>query len=369
MVATSIAPQDPRRRASLEDLSGRAFGRWTVLDLSPERSSRGGTMWRCRCECGTTQTVLAKSLHQGSQSCGCLQRESARRTLTDLSGQRFGRLTVLAPSPSRSSSRGAKWECRCDCGTTKTILAKSLRQGLTQSCGCLQRDVIRKGLVELAGQQFGRWTVLGPSSERSASGGAMWECRCECGTERTVKALSLRQGASQSCGCLWRETMARVHTTHGKGTRRFGIDPTYQAWSAAKARCHPESPHAAYYADRGITMSREWAENFSAFLRDTGPCPPGKELDRIDNNRGYESGNCRWTIRAIQMRNTGRNHWITIDGETLCVQDWAKRMRISAGLICTRITKLGWSEERAVLTPPHLKYSRIQHYISTKKYS
>lgn len=54
----------------------------------------------------------------------------------DLTGQRFGRLTVLE----RAENKGAYvcWKCRCDCGIEKIIAGYCLKSGKTQSCGCLQ---------------------------------------------------------------------------------------------------------------------------------------------------------------------------------------------------------------------------------------
>lgn len=74
--------------------------------------------------------------------------------LIDLTGKRFGRLTVLRQAPSRTiitlHPNGEKtycvktyWLCRCDCGTEKEIESQSLRIGNTRSCGCLRREAHR----------------------------------------------------------------------------------------------------------------------------------------------------------------------------------------------------------------------------------
>lgn len=61
--------------------------------------------------------------------------------LIDLTGQRFGRLTVLSRGE-RNKHRQLRWVCKCDCGKTCTTLGMTLRKGETQSCGCLHREVI-----------------------------------------------------------------------------------------------------------------------------------------------------------------------------------------------------------------------------------
>jgi hypothetical protein len=60
------------------------------------------------------------------------------RPYIDLKGQRFGRWVVL--SFIGGTSAGIAWHCRCDCGNVRPVLGRSLRAGVSQSCGCLHRD-------------------------------------------------------------------------------------------------------------------------------------------------------------------------------------------------------------------------------------
>ena len=66
--------------------------------------------------------------------------------LIDLTGQRFGRLTVMNQVPSKT--RNARWLCKCDCGGETTALSTTLRRGETRSCGCLKRDINRAQLTK-----------------------------------------------------------------------------------------------------------------------------------------------------------------------------------------------------------------------------
>jgi hypothetical protein len=68
---------------ALIDLTGRKFGYWRVFTLHPKRGRNGGTMWICRCDCGTERRVRGSNLRDGtSTSCGCLQRENAAKRFT-----------------------------------------------------------------------------------------------------------------------------------------------------------------------------------------------------------------------------------------------------------------------------------------------
>ena len=81
-------------------------------------------------------------------------------------------------------------------------------------------------------------------------------------------------------------------------------DPLYQAWRQAKGRCrNKRKPDYPYYGGRSITFSKKW-DRFEDFAADMGPHPgPGWTLERKNNNRGYEPGNCVWASRKTQARN------------------------------------------------------------------
>ena len=81
----------------------------------------------------------------------------------DLTGRRFGRLTVIGRAEDYISPTGKKtvrWMCKCDCGRSVTVLRNSLLSGHTLSCGCLQREAAESAAEDLTGKQFCAWTVL-----------------------------------------------------------------------------------------------------------------------------------------------------------------------------------------------------------------
>lgn len=139
-----------RRRSmhgkGLIDLTGRTFGRWTVLDRAEDKIDSQGKhwpMWNCRCSCGTERVISGSSLRSGGTlSCGCLKIDVLTKR-RDLVGKRFGRLVVLRPSETgvRYGDRVVKaWHCRCDCGNETDVSENSLLRGYTKSCGCLKNS-------------------------------------------------------------------------------------------------------------------------------------------------------------------------------------------------------------------------------------
>lgn len=126
------------------DLTGKQFDRLTVIKDSGKRDNNGSIMWECRCDCGNTVFVSGTSLTHGfTKSCGCLQKdivsEYSRSRLNDLSGQRFGRLTVLRMTDNIIGKK-KRYVCKCDCGKETTVSAGNLKSGKVKSCGCLVID-------------------------------------------------------------------------------------------------------------------------------------------------------------------------------------------------------------------------------------
>ena len=125
--------------AKIQDLTGMSFGRWKVLNLAFRKN--GNIYWHCQCQCDKKieKDIQGQHLKEGrSKSCGCLRKELiSQKTKINMIGQKFGHLTVISQAES-SKDRHAQWLCQCDCGNQKIILGKSLRNGSTQSCGCLK---------------------------------------------------------------------------------------------------------------------------------------------------------------------------------------------------------------------------------------
>jgi hypothetical protein len=115
-------------------------------------------------------------------------------------------------------------------------------------------------------------------------------------------------------------------------------------WRAMIHRCHVEH-HKQFpdYGGRGITVCQKW-HSFDAWLADMGEPPsPKHSIDRIDNEAGYFPGNCRWATRTEQNRNTRKgSRYLTHNGETRHLRDWARVIGISAQALHWRLNN-GWS--------------------------
>lgn len=127
--------------------TGDRFGRLTVIGLC-NKKIRGRKVWYCRCNCGKEKTVVDDALKnkKGVKSCGCLLREKIRaygRRLGDITGKKYGKLTVLGNSGKRKYNR-ILWKCKCSCGKEKFLFKVSLEQGQVVSCGCHKADLARK---------------------------------------------------------------------------------------------------------------------------------------------------------------------------------------------------------------------------------
>lgn len=139
------------------------------------------------------------------------------RAAEDLSGRRFGRLTVIRRTETKSNR--TRWICRCDCGQEKIVTSRDLKSGRVKSCGCLYRDRRGNNRKDLTGRVFGRLTALYPTERRDSHGVIYWLCQCDCGNQTEATVSSLLNGTCKSCGCLKKENQdklkSRLHHVDG----------------------------------------------------------------------------------------------------------------------------------------------------------
>lgn len=184
--------------AKIRDLTGQKFGKLTAIRLTDKRTSSGNAIWECICDCGNICYVSAHELCLGkTRSCGCIPKGSPKgKRFTDLTGQKFGKLTVIKPTDKRAD-HSIVWECKCDCGNICYVPARSLRKGNTKSCGC----GMGRAPLDLSGKKFGLLTAIEPTDKRIDSF-VVWKCRCDCGNICYCPSGYLNAGRIISCGCL-----------------------------------------------------------------------------------------------------------------------------------------------------------------------
>lgn len=189
------------------DLTGQKFGRWTVVRKIDNKPVR----WLCECVCGNKR-ILTSSALKHSNSCGCYKVERASEVhLNNLSGQHFGRLTVIERGEKSFTPQGipqVKWKCKCDCGNIVQVFAGNLKKGNTKSCGCLNSQMVtERKFIDLRGEKFGLLTPVCRADDYVSKAGniaSRWLCRCDCGNTVIVNSNSLRRGLTKSCGCIKR---------------------------------------------------------------------------------------------------------------------------------------------------------------------
>lgn len=150
--------------------------------------------------------------------------------------------------------------------------------------------------------------------------------------------------------------LVRLGNIRGLKTRN---SREYNSWKCMKRRslC-PTDPGFKYVGARGITVCDRWLHSFAAFLRDMGPRPLGKSLDREDNDGNYEPGNCRWATPLQQARNRSTyNRIVTFEGQSLCIHEWQEKTGINARTITSRLDHFGWPVGQALTISPYQGYA------------
>lgn len=268
----------------------------------------------------------------------------------NLSGKRFGRWVVI--DRAEKKNRKYYWLCRCDCGSVRAVQETSLLDGSSKSCGCLQKEAAAKTgssrKENLIGQRFGRLIVTKRIEYIKEKHGTLWECQCDCGNITHVLSFNLKNGKTQSCGCLKKDTISFRQTTHGDSLKRL-----YRIWRGMITRCYNvNAPNYKRYGGRGITIIDEWRTSYESF-RDWALSHGYSEdlsIDRINNNNGYSPDNCRWATRVVQCNNRRSNVLISYQGETHTAKEWGNIFGIKGSILARRKSR-GWTDEECIEVP------------------
>jgi hypothetical protein len=177
------------------------------------------------------------------------------------------------------------------------------------------------------GEIFNRWSVISEAPRKH--GNLYYLCRCSCGTEKEVYKSNLVSGRTVSCGCHMRDLQkVRASNGHGKvGTK------VYWVWADMVGRV-TNANHRSFpdYGGRGITIQDSWL-SFSGFYEDMGDQPPGKSLDRKNNDGPYSKANCRWASLKEQANNKRSSVKHGVFGELLTLSEISDKFNIPIGML------------------------------------
>lgn len=256
---------------SYTDLAGQRFGRLVAIQKVKPHITSGGayiTMWECKCDCGNTTTVSMQKLKTGhTQSCGCNKKNCKGGSFKDLTGKRFGRLTVIKYLQENEREKKRKcWLCRCDCGNVKTYSADKIISGSTHSCGC--------EMIERIGRLNRKY---------------IYSCKRLYGVYAAMK--------ERCCN-------SKNEEYHNYGARGIIV---CQEWLES------------------FDNFAEWSfANGYNKNAPRGQCT----LDRINNDKGYSPDNCRWITNKENCNNMRKNVLIEYNGNTYTMSQLANELSI-----------------------------------------
>ena len=190
-----------------------------------------------------------------------------------------------------------------------------------------------------AGMKQGMITLISRAPNKNKT--PYWTIQCECGVIKNITASAIHQGQTR---CSNKKHPSRLD--HGG----YGT-PEYKSYRQMIRRCQDHKSNRFYnYGAKGITVCDRWKESFQNFLSDMGPRPENFTLDRIDPLKNYCPENCRWASHKTQQNNRTNNVYLTANGETKTMSQWADDLGIDKRALFLRI-KRGWSENDAINRP------------------
>lgn len=226
------------------------------------------------------------------------------------------------------------------------------------------------------GDHFGRLTVIGFAGHTRSKNGTsklLVKCKCSCGNIIITRSDNLTRGDTKSCGCYHLDKAKEICTGNTFGYKHGGTmyNPRlYKVYVAMHQRCeNPNCDHYDRYGGRGIYVCKEWSgengfSNFREWAMNNGynPDAPKGEctINRIDNDGPYSPDNCEWVNMKTQMNNTSMNNYITCNGETHTLQEWADKNNINFSTIENRLCS-GWPIEKALFTPAERNITYINY--------
>lgn len=240
----------------------------------------------------------------------------------DLTGQRFGRWTVIG-FEGRDKWGHSKWSCLCDCSNKKVVGLQPLQNGESKSCGCYQKEQVKikkrkHRYIDLTGKKYSMLLVVKFDHVDENSRAVFWECLCECGNKKIINGSGLKSGSIKSCGC-------------------YGIKKRREAWALPLGESSKNKLYADYKRSaqkRNIDFDLEFNLFINITKKDCFYCgrvasqiSTSKDLigeyvyngiDRVDSSIGYIKNN---VVPCCQECNYAKNNTPQQD-----FLDWIKRV-------------------------------------------
>jgi hypothetical protein len=214
-----------------------------------------------------------------------------------LIGQHKRNVTVLSVTFDKERKSHLAHVLCHGCNKESDLLARSIFEGKTRSCGCQKHlrpiGVESKQLENLVGQRFGLLTVK-RFAERKSGQRCQWVCVCECGNEKIVPAIRLKNGQTKSCGCAWRKI--GEESCRWKGFEEI----SGKFWSKIQ--------HSAVSRKLSFTLSKQ--EVWDLFIKQNRLCAlssiplvmgDNASIDRIDSFKGYSLDNVQWIDKQVNI--------------------------------------------------------------------
>lgn len=191
-----------------------------------------------------------------------------------------------------------------------------------------------------------------------------FNCKCDCGREKLLITTDVVTGRVKSCGCMHRELSRKASIIHGAYS--YGQpERLYRIYRGMIARCHNKNnPNYPNYGGRGITVCSEWRDNYDTFRiwaiengYDENKTRKEQSIDRIDNDKGYEPSNCRWTTMKVQRANQRphrahkKRSTVLLNGREYFKRDICSEYEISVEMFDYRVKHKGMGVMEALTTP------------------
>lgn len=180
--------------------------------------------------------------------------------------------------------------------------------------------------------------------------------KCDCGKEKEIRLSNvIDPKGTKSCGCMknYLSSLSKHNYKHGLCKERV-----YKIWHKMRSRCNnPNYPEFYYYGGRGVKVCDEWEHDFMSFY--TWAMENGYKdslsIDRIDVNEGYNPSNCKWSTPEEQGNNKRNNILLTVNGETMTLSRWCKKLNIKYANALARYHRGGSPEHILSLDKEEVK--------------